>query len=65
MHSYLMERAQAEIQSNINRKKSGKSFDLGSLPPSGTPTISKMVETTDEIYEMIDYRKSLPWWSKI
>ena len=25
MHSYLMERAQAEIQSNINRKKSGKS----------------------------------------
>merc|ERR1712227_577718 len=58
--SYLMNRAREEIQSNIKRKKSGKSFEFESLPPLQTPAVGKIVKTTDEIYEMIDYREGLP-----
>lgn len=65
MHSYLTNRARAEIQSDINRKKSGKILEVESLPPLQTPAVGKIVKTTDEIYGMIEYREGLPWWSKI
>ena len=64
-YSYLIKQHRAEIRSNINRKKSGKSFQLENLPPLETPAVEKMVGTTDEIYETIGIKEGLPWWSKI
>ena len=64
-YSYLIKQHRAEIRSNINRKKSGKSFQLENLPPLETPAVEEMVGTTNEIYETIGIKEGLPWWSKI